>query len=362
MTITIINGALDESSSGSIILRGVVSKDSLEDLKTDDYQRMSFESKNIKGLRKAIADGKSIPNIMLGMRGQRIRNAPGSTTFVLVEQVYIIDGYQRVTAALSCLARNPDLDVRLGCEVHFGTTKDYERDLFETINTRPTRVSSSVLLRNRREDSPIVLTLYGLSNNDREFALFERIQWDQRRARGELLTAVGFAKTCSRLHAHKGPGGNANTLHELVNGLERQAASVGLNRMRQNTKQFVDVVDYCWGLRSIQQTAKAPQVRQNFLHTLARLFSRHANFWRDEERKELWVDADLRNKLKRFSLHDPTIAHLTSATGKAGDHLLSLMIEHMNKGRKKNRLIPIHASIIAAAEEDIDDFDSESED
>ncbi len=113
-------------------------------------------------------------------------------------------------------------------------------------------------------------------------------------------------------------------------------------------------------LRQIPLTAKAPQVRQNFLHTLARLFARHANFWRDDELKELWLDADTRAKLKKFSLHDPTVAHLTSAAGKAGDHLLNLMVEHMNKGKKKNKLRPIHGAILAAAEEE--DIDNDGED
>jgi len=78
-------------------------------------------------------------------------------------------------------------------------------------------------------------------------------------------------------------------------------------------------------------------LRSNFLNILARLFASHENFWDD---KKLIVDARCRQKLKSFPLDDPQVQKLSGAGNAASDLLYRLLLDHMDKGQKINRLIP----------------------
>jgi hypothetical protein len=69
---------------------------------------------------------------------------------------------------------------------------------------------------------------------------------------------------------------------------------------------------------------------------LADVFSRHPVFWRE---KKFFVEKDLLQKLATFPVHDPTIKQLAGAGGKARDMLRSLMIDHLNHGKRSRRLV-----------------------
>jgi len=66
---------------------------------------------------------------MLGMRGQKYTSRGGA--MMLENDVFIIDGLQRVAALRKHAADNPEeaAKVRIGAEVRFDTTRDTEEAL-----------------------------------------------------------------------------------------------------------------------------------------------------------------------------------------------------------------------------------------
>src|SRR5215831_7176219 len=161
--IKLSHAALDESElrGGSIILRGVLDQSSLKYLRTDDYQREALPLTSLSKMIRAMQAGEVMPDIELGMRGQRFRTK--DDVFWLLDLTFVVDGFQRINAALHVLSLNPGAMVHIGATVHFDTTKEWERERFRVLNTQRTPVSPNVLLRNKRDDSPAILTLYGLS-------------------------------------------------------------------------------------------------------------------------------------------------------------------------------------------------------
>ena len=95
-SVKIVHGALDETPENELILRGVIDPLSLGKLKIDEYQREVLSSAKISKIKKGLR-ARRVPDIVLGMRGHRIREVDGSV--YLLDPVYIIDGLQRVTAA-----------------------------------------------------------------------------------------------------------------------------------------------------------------------------------------------------------------------------------------------------------------------
>ena len=164
-----------EKGSTQIVLRGVLDPVSLADLKVDEYQREPLPLSALSKLWGALRDGESLPDIELGMRGQDFDVSKDDKEFWLKGDVYIIDGQQRRNAALHILSIMPELNVRMGAMVHFGTSRTWERERFRVLILDRSRVSPNVLLRNMRHQSLAVLTLYGLSYNEPKFALVERV-------------------------------------------------------------------------------------------------------------------------------------------------------------------------------------------
>lgn len=345
--IHVINGALDEVATGSrgnqIVLRGVIDPASLSLLRVDDYQREPLPLSALSKLWGALRNGESLPDIELACRSENFDQGENDGDFWLpTESVFIIDGQQRRNAALHILSIMPELTIRLGAMIHFGTTREWERERFKILNLDRSKVSANVLLRNMRHQSAAVLTLYGLTHNDPNFALFERICWKQAQSVNELITARTLAAVVGTLHAHRSPAFR-NNLSELVPALDRQASFVKLNQWRDNIIYLFDLVDECFGLRRVTMRDLSLQCRAGFLAQFALILSDHINFWRGEKETELYVDADWRKVISRFPLSDPGMVAVIGSSGTgygAGKHslLYSMMRDHLNRGRSTNRL------------------------
>lgn len=335
-----INNAALEDSDGDIVLRGTIDFRSLIALKTDWYQREVLSAVRKAGsLANAVAGGLFIPDVALSMRGQRFHSKGNSV--ILEDPVYIVDGLQRISAMKAYIDAHPESDPLrpLGCAVYFGKTAEWEAERFEAWNAGRVPVSPNVHLRNQRNGSPAILTIYGLSKNDKDCVLYEKVSWDQRMKRGEIMSALTVCKSAAVLHSALtfiggGGGGISKRASSIMGNAAKRAG--GLNQFRANVKEFYDIVDEVWGIQNIEYSKLAPHIKSTFLCTLAGMFAQHDNFWRGNK---LFVDAPTKKKLRSFPIHDPSVARLAAAGGMAAKLLLDLMIEHMNKGKKMNRLI-----------------------
>ncbi len=352
--IKILAGALDEveGSSTGIILRGVVAADSLHHLLKDDYQREAQPLTSQWRILDALQKGEPLPDIELGMRGGNFTTREDS--FFLKDLVYIVDGLQRVTTAIHFLGTNPGAAVRLGATVHFNTSKDWERRRFHVLNTHRLRVSPNVLLRNMREESPAILALYGLSKNDKSFVLHERISWTQRMTKGELLTALTFAKVIGLLHSHK-VAGKSNSIEEIVPALNKAVEVFGIQALRENVRMFFNLIDECWGIKSVQYREGAIYMRGMFLYVLALVLADHHDFWQGDEEKRMFISADLKRKIAQFPIHDPEIVRLSGSSGMARVMLYTMLRDHINSGKRTKRLSPRKQEPMISAEDDYDE-------
>lgn len=351
--IKIIAGALDEveGSTTGIILRGVVDPTSLHHLLKDDYQREAQPLTSQWRILDALQKGEPLPDIELGMRGQNFTSREDS--YFLKDHVYIIDGLQRVTTAIHFLGTNPGVAPRLGATVHFNTTKEWERRRFHILNTHRLKVSPNVLLRNMREESPAVLALFGLSTNDKSFVLHNRVSWTQRMTKGELVTALTFAKVVGLIHSHK-VAGKGNSIEELVPALNKAVEVFGIQAVRENIRVFFNLVDECWGIKSVQYREGAIYMRGQFLYTFARLLADHHDFWQGDDEKRLFVSADLKRKIAQFPIHDPEVVRLSGSGGLARVLLYNLLRDHINSGKRTKRLTPRQTEATVDVGEDDD--------
>lgn len=332
------NATLDEKTEGLIVAHGYLDLAALLELKVGDYQREILETNKSKKSKifSAIENGVRLPDIILGMRGQHFTTRGG--TFYLEDDVYIIDGLQRVSNLRKFATQYPERvsEIRIGAEVRFNTDRSSEKELFTVLNVNRTPMSPNVILRNAREESKGLLTLYGLSNSDPSFTLYGKVCWNQKMGRNELLTATNFCKTSIMLHRTMGALAPTNASH-IPPILQKLADDQGLQTLRDNTYRFFEVVDEVWGIRGVKFIELTTHLRSNFLGTLARLFAAHENFW---DEKRLVVDAKQRQRLKSFPIDDPNVRKLAGAGSNAADLLFRLLVDHMDKGQKINRLVP----------------------
>ncbi len=346
--VKIYHGALDEDPrTKDIVLRGVVDIDSLSNIQVADYQRDEMARHDIED---ALKNGNPLPDIELGVRGANYTSREG--TFYLKDPVFAIDGWQRITTTLKWIAAHPDAHIRnIGATIYFNSTEQWERERFEALNTLRAKVSPNVILRNRRNTSGATLMLYSLSHNDRQFVMQSRVAWRQSMAKGELITALTFAKITGILHSHK-TGGRFNHIDELVPALDRMVEMIGVQIMRENLKTFFDLVDQSWGIKRIEYRSGAPYIKSPFLSVLAAVLSDHTDFWRQPDEKRLFIEASLKRKLAQFPVNDPQIATLAGSGGKSRDILYILLRDHINKGKTTKRLTSRNGDAIILGEED----------
>jgi hypothetical protein len=320
---------------GEIVLRGVLDPASLHLIQADDYQREVLPLSSLNSLIEAFSSNTShIPDVSLGMRGGGYLDREGA--FYLQDPVYVIDGLQRISAALYVLRSGKNTCPSLGATVYFNTTKEMERDLFRTLNVNRNRLSPNILIRNLRETNTAVEMLYNLCR-DKSFVLYDRICWQQRMRRSELLTALMLLKLCGILHSTWGPG-LSTKLQEAAASQQKTMTMVGRTTMRDNIKTLFEVIDGAWGIRSVAFREAASYLRGSFLMAVGYVMAHHRNFWDDNKR--LVVSPDMRRKLATFPVNDPQVASLSSASGTARNLLYQLLVNHLNSGKRTRRLRP----------------------
>lgn len=334
--IRIFNASLDDdpSSPRGVVLNGRIDPESLRFLKVDnDYQRPLSERPEIFEALKA---GVIVPNIDIGVRGKEFDM--DGTDVLIRSPAYIIDGWQRVGNALRLLELTPGYPLRMFCSVHFGTDPVWERHRFTELNRNIKKVSSNLHLRNMRDSNEAVLTLYGLSNNTKDFALYKKVSWSQNMRRGELIAAYALARIVARLHQHLNASHSNSAAEKVAKGLLGGATAATLFIFRKNVATFFEVIEDCWGIRDIEFKSSAPQIRTGFMLSLAKLFSTHTDFWQSEDRL-LFVGVEHRRKLAKFPLKDPYVNALTaSGSGASIGILYDILLRHMNKGKSTHQL------------------------
>lgn len=331
--IRIINGALDEdeNSTSGLILNGRLDPYTLHFLKVDEYQRALGDRPDIY---TALKEGRVVPNIEVGIRGQDFTTE--GDDYIIRSPAFIIDGWQRIGTARRLLEAIPDHPIRIFASIHFGTSPEWERHRFTELNKNVKRISPNLHLRNMRDQNSAVLKLYNISTTDRSFALYKKISWQQNAQRGELMSALTFAKTVAYLHSHR-----ANILGSSVErvseGLARVQQAVTPATFQRNVYAFFNLIDTCWPMSGIEYRQQAPQIKATFLTELARLLSRHVTFWEHND-NTLAISADDRRKLAKFPLNDPQVMQLAGTGGAARQILYRLLVDHMNSGRRTQRL------------------------
>jgi len=343
MSLKLIHAAIDifqaaADKDETIVLRGVIDPSTIEEIRVDSYQREILSNAKIEALAKAI-ESSTVPDIELGMRGDKVRSTTDEKlgeVYYLQDQVFVIDGQQRLIAAKFLMQKKPGIQPRIGVLVHFNTTFDWERERFRILNQERTRLSVNVLLRNMTKDNEAIDMLHKLSMQDDSFVLHNRVSWCQNMLRTQILPALLFCKVVGMLHSRFGPGRSVN-FDGLASSINTTMAKVGRTTMRDNVKTFFEFLDECYGVRRIVFVHGAVHIKGSFMIALADILSRHANFWRGNR---LFIDRDLRCKIAKFPVGDPEIARLASSNGKAREILYQLMIDHINSGKRNKRLEP----------------------
>ena len=328
-TVKFIHAALDEDPKGGIILRGVISPESLYLIKVGAYQREVLPTTKASTLVAAFDEDKSVPDVDLGMRGGSFIEKEGA--FYMQDDVFVIDGLQRITAAKKCLESGKD--PRLGATVHFNTDERFERERFKILNTTNTKLSPNVLLRNMQKDY-MGLDLLNVISKDKSFVLYEKISWNQRMTREELITALTLLRVSSVLHQRFGSA-TTTRFQELADRLEKTYNKLGRSTIRDNIKTFWNVIDECFNIRFVTFKDGAVYLRAGFLTTMARVFSDHNDFWKDSK---FFVPKPLIRKIALFPINDPEVIRLCGAGGAARELLYQLMINHINSGKRTGRL------------------------
>jgi hypothetical protein len=329
-----------EKHAGVEVLRGLIAGGSLGDLRYDTYQRELLPARDRAKIIGAVEKREDLPDIELGMRGGRYELTPARDV-LLLDPVYVIDGQQRAKTLLSYLAR--DKGARsLGAKIFFDTTVEWERDRFHVLNADRVRVSQNVLLRNLKEKSDLLATLYGLSLN-RDFAMADKVCWDQHLAAKHLITAQGFVRLALLLHSHLVRASGGNKIQDVLRACETAGTRVGIGTVRANVLTFWQLVAKAWGIpekRPQRHTAPAVWMRATFLQVLVRVLVNHRDFW--VSANELKIPDDLRRKIAAFDISDPETERLTGSFGKAMDILYFQLVTHINSGKRTKRLTPRH--------------------
>jgi hypothetical protein len=338
-TIVVRDYALSElitegSTKKTVVVRGIIDPASLGNLQSATYQREILPESKVSELLEAVRTG-SAPDIELGMRGFNETATEDGQSLKLLDPVFIIDGLQRVTAALTLMQTTKHLP-HLGACIHLGSTEEWERKHFQILNSRRVKLSPNVLMRNLQDEMKVVKALMHLTTKDDSFVLCNRVAWNQRMERRELLTAMVLSKAIGMLHSHIGAG-RASSYMDVSRGLDGIMKKVGEKTFIANTKFFFSLIDDAWGIRKVAYKESASWLKGTFLMSLASVLSTHVEFWKDHE---LVIDSSLRKKLTQFPVQDPTVSRLSSSGGRSREVLEDMLVRHLNSGRRTTRLVP----------------------
>lgn len=329
MQLRMTSAALAEEGD-DIVLRGVIDPATIDALDIDSYQREIESDRYIEDIAKAFEKG-SVADIDLGMRGGAYDESDGA--FTLKDKVYIIDGFQRVTAARKAMLRG----VRpvLGAALRFNTNFAWEKERFHLLNAKRKRISPNVHLRNTRSDVAAIALLFDLCQREEGFPLHKRVCWQQNMGREHLVTAMTLLKCVTTLHAHLG-GGRSLAMDQLVAAAQATVDKIGRANFRANVQVFFGVLQECWGVNRIAYKDQGTALRGGFLTALARILDAHDDFWTGER---LVVSPQHRRKLKSFAISDPNVQRLAASSGPAVLILHQMMLAHLNAGRRTQKLV-----------------------
>jgi hypothetical protein len=274
----ITNGALElDDEFSQDVLRGTLDQNSIASLKFDQYQRSEgFRDSEIRALMELYFKNQKVEDISIGMRGETYRREKND--FYLQDPCFVINGRQRLYAAKSAIIRRPSLILRIGAKIYLNSTYESENDMFCAMNSTQQRVSATVLLRNKYKVSAAAKALVDLNENS-DFALQERIGWDQKMLAGQCLMGMNLARVAGELHEHKGAYTFGKT-YDILASLDNVCVKITPDVFAENVIKFFDVIDEAWGLRN----GKTPeQLNRSFLSVLARLVNSYDNFWDADE-------------------------------------------------------------------------------
>lgn len=343
--------ALDATPSGDIVLRGVLDPKTIHCIKVDDYQREVLPLSSLSNIANALKNGRQVPDVTIGMRGGDYVERDG--VFTLKDEVYVIDGLQRLSSATHVMRTGGNLDPHLGAIVYFNTTRNTENELFRILNTSQTKLAPSVLIRGVKETNVAIEMMFNLCF-DKSFAMSGKICWQQRMKRGELITAMQLLRVTNILHSSFGPT-LATRWDEACRGAERIMKTVGRTTMRENIKTYFEVLDSGFGIRSLSFKEGATHLRSGFMQALALMLAHHKNFW-DGSRK-LVIAADNRRKLSNFPMNDPNVQKLATSNQKGQMLLYRFLVDHMNSGKRTHRLVAFKKSDPIIVRDDADDIE-----
>lgn len=301
--VRIMSASLEEhEETGHIIVRGVLDQETLKFINMAWYQREAgFSSTHINEIIAAYFSGCKVADITLGMRGQRCTSSKDGT-YKMNDKCYCIDGGQRLYAAALAVKARPDVKICLGAKCFVGTTEEFENELFCQLGTTQVRISPSVLLRNRKKKSEAAKILVEMNKNP-DFALKDRIAWDQTKTRHELLAGYTFARIIGALHCHKGGALKSSKVFDLLAGFDNLLAKIGQENLERNIIRFFDAIDKCWTVRQLSGGRESrPHLKPLFLITLGRLFSGYPEFWDGKQRDEFYITDRHLRRLKNFKL------------------------------------------------------------
>jgi hypothetical protein len=329
-TVKMINAALEERGN-FIVLRGVIDPGSLDHLLLPDYQREVLSRKNTNELAEAIRTSK-VPDIELAVRGGDF--AERGDSFYIHSPTYILDGLQRVSGARKLLQEGEK--PFLGAIAYFNTKQTWEQDRFRILNAERVRVSPNILLRNMRLGNQALKLVYELTKRDQNFVLHDRVCWNQRQARTEVITVLNMLKTVRALHAHES-GLVGTRFDEVAAGMERLMNKIGRQLLRDNIVTFFHILDNCWSIRNVVFAERQTHLKGTFLFALADVMSRYLDFWVGSR---LVCERSLVRKLAQFPLHDPEVKSLAGAGGQSRKYLSLMIADHINSGKRTKRLRP----------------------
>lgn len=341
MSVKIIRPSLDDLG-GNTVLRGLVARESLEELRVDFYQREKMSNSSRREITHALESGAQLPDIDLGMRGDRFAMTDNNEV-ELLDPVFIIDGLQRVSTIKDYLVKHTDSGARLGATIHFNTNANWERERFHKLNTARSKVSPNVLLRNMKEDVPLLASLYGLSKTNQEFCLHNRVTWAQNPSVDDLVSGLTYLRTVLRVHAHLVPTRHVSTVDGVLASAMRLEKRIGIPMVRQNCMALWGLLDELWGIKEHKVKASIPYLRVTFLQCLTDIISDHVDFWAQPNETKLQVPYLIKRKLAKLPVYDPEIVRLSGASGKAAEALYFIIVTHLNSGKRTNRLIPRNA-------------------
>jgi len=134
----------------------------------------------------------------------------------------------------------------------------------------------------------------------------DRIAWDQRKTRQDLMQGFTFARVVGALHCHKGGALRSSVPYDLLDGLDSLVERIGEEAVTGNIIRFFDGIDKCWTIRQLSGDRSEQRLHLTlpFLLTVGRLFSAYSEFWDGTARNDFYLPDKYLRRLKGLTLND----------------------------------------------------------